>query len=186
MKSYFYIDKITQQQRGPFTVEQLKTHNVQPDTMVWCSGMDDWAAAGNVEELTCLFAQSPQYQPTVQQQMNRQQNTVRPPYQWQDVNSNGNRQNQDERKFDYLLPMPKNWLIESILATIFCCLPFGIAGIVNATKVESYYYAGDYAAAEKASKNAKKWTMVSVFVSVGLLFLYILLVFFVSIIGAFA
>ena len=27
---------------------------------------------------------------------------------------------------------PKTWLVESILVTLFCCLPFGIVGIVNA------------------------------------------------------
>ena len=31
---------------------------------------------------------------------------------------------------------PKNWLVESILVTLFCCLPLGIAGIINASKVE--------------------------------------------------
>ncbi len=50
---------------------------------------------------------------------------------------------------------PKNWLVESILVTIFCCLPFGIAGIVFASQVNSKYDAGDYAGAEKASRQAK-------------------------------
>ena len=49
-------------------------------------------------------------------------------------------------------PRPKNWLVESILATIFCCLPFGIAGIVFATQVNSKYDSGDYAGALQASK----------------------------------
>ena len=30
---------------------------------------------------------------------------------------------------------PKTWMVESVLATIFCCLPFGIVGIINASKV---------------------------------------------------
>ena len=54
---------------------------------------------------------------------------------------------------------PKTWLVESILATLFCCLPFGIAGIVNASRVESRFYAGDVEAANRASANAKKWTL---------------------------
>lgn len=54
---------------------------------------------------------------------------------------------------------PKNYLVESILVTIFCCLIFGIIGIVNASKVNSEYAAGNYQAAEEASNNAKKWTM---------------------------
>lgn len=54
---------------------------------------------------------------------------------------------------------PKSWLVESILVTLFCCLPFGIAGIVNASRVESRFYAGDVEAANRASANAKKWTL---------------------------
>ena len=53
---------------------------------------------------------------------------------------------------------PKTWLAESILVTLFCCLPFGIVGIVNASNVESKYYHGDFLGALKASDNAKKWT----------------------------
>lgn len=56
---------------------------------------------------------------------------------------------------------PKNWLVESILVTIFCCLPFGIAGIVFASQVNSKFDAGDFAGAERASKQAKTWTIVS-------------------------
>ncbi len=52
---------------------------------------------------------------------------------------------------------PKNYLIESILVTILCCLPFGIAGIVFASQVNSKYDAGDYVGALQASKDAKKW-----------------------------
>jgi len=52
---------------------------------------------------------------------------------------------------------PKNYLVESILVTIFCCLPFGIAGIVFASQVNSKYANGDYEGALKASKDAKKW-----------------------------
>ena len=40
-----------------------------------------------------------------------------------------------------LVTQPKNWLVESILVTIFCCLPFGIAGIVFASQVNSKFAA---------------------------------------------
>lgn len=61
---------------------------------------------------------------------------------------------------------PKNWLVESILVTIFCCLPFGIAGIVFATQVNSKYAAGDYAGALKASQDAGKWTKIGFWIGV--------------------
>lgn len=70
---------------------------------------------------------------------------------------------------------PKSWMVESILATLFCCLPFGIAGIVNASKVESKFYAGDIAGAKRASDEAGKWTKVSFFIGIGVMVLYAIL-----------
>ena len=59
---------------------------------------------------------------------------------------------------------PKNWLVESILVTIFCCLPFGIAGIVFASQVNSKVAAGDYEGANLSSANAAKWTKIGFWV----------------------
>lgn len=67
---------------------------------------------------------------------------------------------------------PKNWLLESILATLFCCLPLGVVGIVNAMKVESRFYAGDIETAVKAAEDAKKWTIISAITGVVLGFIY--------------
>ena len=53
---------------------------------------------------------------------------------------------------------PKNWLVESILVTIFCCLPLGIVGIINAAKVNGAFDSGNIDASLKASEDAKKWT----------------------------
>lgn len=71
---------------------------------------------------------------------------------------------------------PKTWLVESILVTLFCCLPLGIAGIVNASKVESRFYAGDINAAQQASADAKKWTLISFWLGLIGIALYIILV----------
>jgi len=72
---------------------------------------------------------------------------------------------------------PKTWLVESILVTIFCCLPFGIAGIVNASKVESRFYAGDVDGANRASADAKKWTIVGLCVGAVVVIIYLILIF---------
>lgn len=63
---------------------------------------------------------------------------------------------------------PKNWLIESILVTLFCCLPLGIVGIINAAQVNSRYNAGDYMGAQSASKEAGKWVKIAFFVGIAL------------------
>ena len=71
---------------------------------------------------------------------------------------------------------PKNWLVESILITLFCCLPLGIAGIINASKVEGLFLAGDIAEANKAAADAKKWTMYGLFAGLAVIVLYFLFI----------
>lgn len=71
-------------------------------------------------------------------------------------------------------PMPKTWLVESILAMLLCCLPFGIVGIVYATKVEGQYLGGRYNDALNSSREAKKWTLVSFFTGVSIIVIYLL------------
>ncbi len=61
---------------------------------------------------------------------------------------------------------PKNWLVESILVTLFCCLPFGIAGIVFASQVNNKYAAGDYNGALQASHDAAKWTKIGFWIGI--------------------
>ncbi len=56
---------------------------------------------------------------------------------------------------------PPNYLAVAIITTIVCCLIPGIVSIVYATKVNSEYDAGNYDAAEQASKNAKTWAIVA-------------------------
>ena len=69
---------------------------------------------------------------------------------------------------------PKTWMAESILVTVFCCLPFCIAGIVFASKVSSLYAAGNYEAALQASKDAGKWTKIGFIVGLVVIVLYLL------------
>jgi hypothetical protein len=71
-------------------------------------------------------------------------------------------------------PRPKNWLVESILATIFCCMPFGIVGIIFAAQVNDKYDSGDYEGALRSSKEAGKWTKISFFIQLGLAVLWII------------
>jgi len=78
-------------------------------------------------------------------------------------------------------PRPKNWLVESILVTLFCCLPFGIVGIVNSASVNSRYDAGDYAGALSASQQAGKWTKIGFWVGLAVCVLYILFVFIIGV-----
>lgn len=67
---------------------------------------------------------------------------------------------------------PKTWLVESILVTLFCCLPFGIVEIVNAAKVNSLYASGNIEATQQASATAAKWTKIGFIVGIVVIIVY--------------
>ena len=130
-------------QRGPLTIEQLKSFCITAQTKVWRQGMTDWACASEVPELSELLE------------------TVPPPF---------HAKSTVERP-----PMPKSWLVESILVTVLCCLPFGIAGIVYSTQVDSLYRAGKYEEAEYKSGEAKKWTLWGFGCGMAIVVLYVIM-----------
>ncbi len=138
---------------GPFSVDQLLNEGITPDSLVWNESMPQWKRAAEIPEIAnTLF-------PT-QQPLNQ---SYQQPYSSE------------------LPPCPKTWLVESILVTIFCCLPFGIVGIVKASNVSSAYSRGDYNGALQASREAGKWTKLGFFIALGLSVLYFL---FWAILGA--
>lgn len=52
----FYVI-INDEQQGPYSMAQLATLDITPDTEVWAQGMADWQAAGDVPALTALLQQ---------------------------------------------------------------------------------------------------------------------------------
>lgn len=147
MKKYFYTDGTNN--FGPFTLEELREKNISRETKVWFQELGEWKPAGSVPELDELFRLVP------------------PPVQKPVIATNSNAGQNDQKP-------PKTWLVESILVTLFCCLPFGIAGIVNAARVESKFYSGDIDGANKASAEAKKWTSVSFWVGLAIGIIYLI------------
>lgn len=75
-----------------------------------------------------------------------------------------------------LSPQPKNWLIESVLVTIFCCLPLGIVGIILALLVDSLWREGHYEASKRLSLEAGRWVRYGVIFGVIALIIYMLLI----------
>ena len=163
MNRYFYVDS-EGKQKGTFSPEELKSENIKKDTLVWTQGMSEWMRASSVAELDAIFAESVGYyppQPVAQ--------SATPPL--QPVNYEASQQQQ---------PMPKSWLIESILATV---LPFllcssifsllGIIGIVHASKVESLYSRGDYAGSQETSNQAGKWTKIAMWIGIAWVILWV-------------
>lgn len=149
MKQYYLV--INGEKSGPFTIDQLATQQLTPETPVWTEGMSDWVPAQQVAELSSLFAsQAPTpeaYQPTATPQAPAY--NAAPAY--------GNPQPQAPNT----QVVPPNYLVWSILVTLFCCIPGGVVAIVYSTQVSSRFQQGDYAGANESSRNARKWVIIS-------------------------
>lgn len=191
MKQYYYVDGNNQQQ-GPIDAAQLPAFGVTTKTLVWCEGMANWQAAGEIPELASLFAAKqpeipvqPQMQPGTPTQPQMQQQ-VQP----QPMNINNFQQTQQpmntqppfqQPNNQQMPPQPDNYLVWAILVTVLCCLPFGVASIIYSVKVGSLYAQGDYNGAVDASQKAKKFAMIG---GIGGLVFIIVYVIFMIIAGA--
>jgi hypothetical protein len=61
---------------------------------------------------------------------------------------------------------PNNYLVWSILVTLFCCLPLGIVAIVKSSQVNGLWAQGQYAEAQASADSAKKFVIWSVVIGV--------------------
>lgn len=128
---------------GPFSLEELRAKKLSRNSMVRLDSSEKWLPAEQFPELEGSFGEETFARPA----------------------SFGS-------QTDYE-PMPKTWFVESILVTVFCCLPFGIAGIVNAARVETRHRLGDYAGARRSSEEAGKWTKIGFWIAVGGFVIYL-------------
>lgn len=140
MTLYFYIDIHTNEQHGPLSYDELKGRNITPETYVWRADLADWILAGDLSELEGLF-----------------------------VNEVSDTSQREWSKYGYkhifnTPPMPKTWLVEAIIVTLIGSPILGIIAIVYARKVEKLYFQGDYDGALKASKSAKMWATIGLFI----------------------
>ena len=58
-------------------------------------------------------------------------------------------------------PHVPNYLVQAILVTLFCCVPFGIVSIVYAAQVNGKVALGDMEGARRTSRSAKNWAWIS-------------------------
>jgi hypothetical protein len=166
-KEYYYLDGETKV--GPLSLDALKYAPVKPGTLVWNSTLPDWVEAGTLPELGSLFTPADAPAPPPPPQAAPPQ-----PQAYNQGNTFGGAN---------VPPMPENYLVWAILTTVLCCLPLGIASIINATKVSSAYAAGDYAGAQKASKDAKKWATWSAISAAIVWVIYIVVVVILAVAG---
>ena len=65
-----------------------------------------------------------------------------------------------------------DYLVWSILATLFCCMPIGVASVVFAARANGKKASGDYEGALQDVKKAKLW----LFISIGAYFAYMFII----------
>ena len=157
MDKYFYIDN-QGVQKGPFELSSLRNEPIGRHTYVWTEGMSEWKPASEVRALDFLFSNKP---PSVD------------PY-FKPTNAVPD------------VPMHDSWLTKSILVTllpfILCGSTFsllGIIAIINSSKVESLYLAGNIKESIEASNKARRWTNITFWVSIGWIIVLILIIIFV-------
>lgn len=74
MKHYFYSDG--ENQKGPFTFEQLKNENIKKETLIWFEGLDDWKPAKEIRELDEIFELIPP--PIPKSEFNKEHESTEP------------------------------------------------------------------------------------------------------------
>ena len=181
-EQYFII--VDGQQKGPYPREVLRMQGMTPDTYVWREGMDGWAQASSMPELSTLFAeeqesifpnseQQPQQPPQQAQYGPQQPQYGQQPYYGQQQYGNPYQQNMGGNVRPHT-----NWLpwaiVSTVLNCIFSCIGiiFSIIGIVQANKANNLYQMGNNVEADAANSNAKVMTIISfVFAGIGVLVL---------------
>ena len=133
MKIWVYLDG---RQQGPYELEELFDLPVDENTKVWFDGLPRWCAAGEIEELRCLFdSNSPV------------------PY------TPGRRTPHRELPEE---PCPSTYLGWSIALTICCCSPLSLGALVASICVTSFYQGGNVEKARKASEVAAWLIMIAI------------------------
>lgn len=73
-KEFYYLDE--KEQKGPFTIDQLKTVGLKPDTLVWTDGFENWKPVKDVEELKGLLKKTPPPPPIIDNSPNSNTQTL--------------------------------------------------------------------------------------------------------------
>ncbi|MFK7850841.1 MAG: CD225/dispanin family protein [Akkermansiaceae bacterium] len=143
--SWFYSKNGTQM--GPVSTEELSSKAASGEVLntelIWKEGMPDWKPLSEVPEFAAIVV-SPQAAMSSPGAGNVP--ITQPP----------------AYTSSQLPPNIPNYLWQSIVATVLCCMPFGVVAIVFAAKVDGLVARGDIAGAQSASQSAKTWVMVAV------------------------
>lgn len=136
--------------------DRFRTLGLTPSTYVWKEGMANWTRLSEVPGLLDWLKEP--VQPV------------------SDVTPAAAQPSQAYRPQQYAAqPKPESYLVLAILSTVLCCLPTGIYAIICATRVDTYWNAGNYAEAASNSRRALRWSIIGAAASVLIGVLYFLL-----------
>lgn len=141
MKDLYYVND-KQERVGPIDLVDVSLHPITADTLVWRKGMVQWEYAGNLPEVS-QYLSSSSVPPIPNRSWSTHTHEI--PALYKDK--------------------PSSYLWLSILTTLFCCIPFGIVGIVYSGKVDGLWMQGRYDEAAKSSKKALTWSLIGIICS---------------------
>lgn len=189
MEEKIYYVHLNGEQKGPFTLDQLRDIEIKEETMVWRSDLPNWVAAATLEELRPFFIVPPQpvvppIEP-VQPQPSHQQPYQQPqqPQYAPGSETYGHPNNNQNHVPGTYPPGWTNWLgwaiVGLVLGFFTCCLGliFGIIATVKASQANSAAKAGDFNVAYPTNDSARTWTIVSLIVGgLGIIISFLLFV----------
>jgi len=71
-------------------------------------------------------------------------------------------------------PPISNWLWQSIVVTLCCCLPLGVVGIIFAAQVNTKLAQGDVAGAQESARKAKMFTLLGIGIGLAVWIAYLI------------
>lgn len=179
MKYWVVIDN---ERKGPMTIDELKQiPELTEQSYIWCEGMADWKHAGEVEELKSFFngemvendepkseseANATEIHESEADVVDEAVETAK------NASENGDSaqstQNGNKAWYEYgdipnMANCPPTFLVLSIFMLLCCCQVFGIVAIVYSSQVRSLYLSRQYEKAERYSRNALIWCVISLF-----------------------
>lgn len=73
-KKYFIAEN--DEQKGPFSYNELQEMRISRTTLIWKEGLDDWTAAGKIQQLQSLLKITPPKLPQNQEKKKKKDNTL--------------------------------------------------------------------------------------------------------------
>ncbi len=176
-----YYISVAGQRTGPIEEKELINHNITPDTLVWCEGMEQWQAAGSLPALAHIFAGTTSANHTTPPLPPAARQTAPPALPIETRPKNDDKNNQPMPKYK-----PDNHMTWAIVVTtlgLVCCtfLPsvFGIIAISKATKSTQLWKAGNASGSQAMADEAKRWNNLG-FIFFGISFFLMIVIGFIG------